>query len=136
MRTRAGLVGLAALALVAFSHVASAAPRDKVEVLAAATFDDPARQPEPVAGAFSMLERADRGIATKVRTRARAGNAHTLWYVIFNAPENCSGGACGDDDIFIDPSDHSAGFNAAQIAATRASVVWGSAGRWPTRPDG
>jgi hypothetical protein len=65
---------------------------------------------------------------TKVRTRARPGHAHTLWYVIFNAPENCSDGACGDDDIFIDPSDHSAGFNAAQIAATHASVVWGNAG--------
>jgi hypothetical protein len=43
-------------------------------------------------------------------------------------PENCSHGACGDDDVFIDPSDHTAGFNAAQIAATRASVVWAGAG--------
>ncbi len=64
--------------------------------------------------------------------------------------------ACGDDDIFIDPSNHSAGFNAPQIAATRASVVRGKrrsggrpgrtpeAGRgwapvscpWPRRPVG
>jgi hypothetical protein len=67
-----------------------------------------------------MLDRSDRGIATKLRTRARPGHAHTLWYVIFNSPENCSDAACGDDDILIDPSDHSAGFNAPQIAATRA----------------
>ena len=120
-RTRAGLVGLLAVALVASSQVASAAPKDKVEVLDGATLDDPSREPKPVPGAFSMLDRSDRGIATKLRTRARSGHAHTLWYVIFNSPENCSDAACGDDDIFIDPSDHSAGFNAPQIAATRAS---------------
>jgi hypothetical protein len=120
-RRGAALVGLIAVALIAGSQAASAAPKDKVDV-----FDEATR--EPVTGAFSMLDRTDRGITTKVRTRVRPGHAHTLWYVIFNAPENCSDGVCGDDDIFIDPSDHSAGFNAAQIAATRASVVWGSAG--------
>jgi hypothetical protein len=66
--------------------------------------------------------------STKLPTRARPGHAHTLWYVIFNSPENGSDAACGDDDIFIDPSNHSAGFNAPRIAATCASVVWGSAG--------
>ena len=30
--------------------------------------------------------------------------------------------------MFIDASDHTAGFNAAQIAATRVSVVWAGAG--------
>jgi hypothetical protein len=127
-RTRAGLVGLLVVALVASSQVTIAAPKDKVEVLDGATLDDPSREPEPVPGAFSMLDRSERGIATKLRTRALPGHAHTLWYVIFNSPENCSDAACGDDDIFIDPSDHSAGFNAPRIAATRASVVWGSAG--------
>lgn len=89
-----------------------------------------------------MLDRTDQRIATKVRTRARAGHAYTLWYVIFNAPESCSDGLCGDDDVFTDPSDHSAGPNAPQIAATRASVVWAGAndsirgelertGEWP-----
>jgi len=97
-------------------------------VLDGAALDDPSREPKPVPGAFSMLDRSDRGIATKLRTRARSGHAHTLWYVIFNSPENCSDAACHDDDIVIDPSGHSAGFNAPQIAATRASVVWGSAG--------
>jgi hypothetical protein len=32
----------------------------------------------------------------------------------------------GDDEIFIDPSNHSAGFNAAKVAATHASVVRGA----------
>jgi hypothetical protein len=113
------------LALVTFSQAASAAPKDKVDVLDGATLDDPSQEPEPIAGAFSMLDRTDQGITTKVRTRARPGHAHTLRSVIFNAPQRCSDGGCGDDDVFVDASDHSAGFNAAQIAATRASVVWG-----------
>jgi hypothetical protein len=45
--------------------------------------------------------------ATKLITRARSDHAHTLLHVIFNSPENRSDAACGDDDIFIDPSDHS-----------------------------
>jgi hypothetical protein len=49
-------------------------------VLDGAALDDPSREPKPVPGAFSMLDRSDRGIATKLRTRARSGHAHTLWY--------------------------------------------------------
>jgi hypothetical protein len=124
-RTRAGLVGLPRGGARRLIQVASAAPKDKVEVLDGAALDDPSREPEPVPGVFWMLDRSDRGIATKLPTRARSGHAHTLWYVIFNSPENCSDAACGDDDIFIDPSDHSAGVNAPQIAATRASVAPG-----------
>jgi hypothetical protein len=120
-RTRAGAIGLVTAALITWTQAASAAPKDKVDVLDEATR-------KPITPAFSMLGRAADGITTKVRTRAHPGHAHTLWYVIFNAPANCSGGACGDDDIFSDPSDHSAGFNAPQIAATRASLVWGNAG--------
>ena len=121
----AGLVGVVVVSLVALSPAASAAQRDKVDVLDGATSS---RELKPVTGAFSMLERTDRGITTKLRTRARPGHAYTLWYVIFNAPQNCSDGACADDDVFADPSDHSAGFNPAQIAATRVSVVWSGAG--------
>ena len=62
-----GLVGLLAVALVASSQVASAAPKDKIEVLDGATLDDLSREPEPVPGAFSMLDRSERGIATKLR---------------------------------------------------------------------
>ena len=63
------------------------------------TLDDPSREPKPVPGAFSMLDRAERASATKLRTRTRPGHAHTLWYVIFNSPENCSDAACDDDDL-------------------------------------
>ncbi len=62
----------------------------------------------------------------------RPGHAITLWFAIFNAPERCSDGVCGPDDVFADPADHSAGPNAAQIAATRASVVGRATARSPT----
>ena len=29
------------------------------------------------------------------------GHAVTAWFVVFNSPENCSSGECGEDDIFI-----------------------------------
>ena len=45
--------------------------------------------------------------------------------MIFNAPQRCSDGGCGDDAVFVD---RSAGLNAAQITATGASEVWGNAG--------
>ena len=32
-----------------------------------------------------------------------AGEAYTLWAVIFNAPEKCSDGVCDEDDVFVDP---------------------------------
>ena len=83
---------------------------------------------DPVKGASSTLVRHDRGIASRFRTRARPGHAYSRWYVIFNAPERCSDGICGDDDVFLDPGDRSAGFNVPQIAATRVSSVWASAG--------
>lgn len=120
-RTATGAFGMIAVAAIVWSQAASAAPKDKAAVLDAAT-------QEQVVSAFSMLDRTAAGIATKVRTRVGAGRAHTLWYVIFNAPEHCSDAVCGQDDIFVDPRDHAAGFNAAQIAATRASLVSGGTG--------
>jgi hypothetical protein len=30
------------------------------------------------------------------------GDAYTVWWVVFNAPESCSDGVCGEDDL-IDP---------------------------------
>jgi hypothetical protein len=115
------------VALVASSQVASAAPKDNVEVLDGATLNDPSREPEPVPGAFSMLDCSERGIDDQAaHTRARPGHGHTLWYVIFTSPENCSDAACGDDDIFIDPSNHSAG---VQRAADRRHSCLGGLGK-------
>jgi hypothetical protein len=79
---------------------------------------------EPVAAAFAKVDRTDEGVASKIRTLAAAEHAFTVWYVIFNDPEACNGGACGEDDIFSAPGV----FNTEQIAAARISVVWGGSG--------
>jgi hypothetical protein len=109
---------------------------DKVEVLDGAALADPSREPKPVPGAFSMLDRSDRGIATKLRTRARPGHAHTLWYVIFSSPENCSYAARGDDNILHRPERPR---RRVQRAADRrdAPPRWSGEApqRWPTRPE-
>jgi hypothetical protein len=56
------------VARVASSQVASTPPMDKAEVLDGAALDGPSREPKPVPGAFSMLDRSERGIATKLPT--------------------------------------------------------------------
>jgi len=96
---------------------AAGGPKDKAQIFDFTTGD-------PVGAAFSMLERTDEGVATKIRTRVEPGDAYTAWYVIFNAPENCNTGACGEDDLFN--SDGS--FNVEQIEAARIAVVWGTGG--------
>lgn len=71
----------------------------------------------------SVFERTDDGVKTEVFTRATPGNAYTLWYLVFNAPENCIDG-CGRHNIFTPEG----AFNEAQIEAARISVVWAGAG--------
>lgn len=51
-----------------------------------------------VEGASSKLVRTDSGISMNIRTsELDPGAVHTVWWVIFNNPENCVGG-CGPDD--------------------------------------
>ncbi|HSI94356.1 MAG TPA: hypothetical protein VK925_12710 [Jiangellaceae bacterium] len=107
---------VAALVL-ALPQVALAGPKDKQPVFDFETG-------EPVAGAFAQVDRTDDAVVSKVRTRVEPGHAVTLWYVIFNNPDACLGGACGEDDIFSAPGV----FNFEQIEAARISVVWGKAG--------
>lgn len=95
---------------------------------------------QPITGTFSMLDRSDEAIVSRIRTTAATpGHAVTLWYVIFNAPELCGDidpdtdelirRECGAADIFLDPAVGGAGgFNATQIEAARVSVVYGGDG--------
>lgn len=58
--------------------------------------------PAAVDGAFARLSRFDNGVTTVLSTsELTPGEVYTLWWVIFNEPENCTGGACDADDIFI-----------------------------------
>ena len=52
-----------------------------------------------VPGASSMLVRNDNGVTGTVHTDGlTAGNAYTMWFVVFNNPAACVGG-CGADDL-------------------------------------
>lgn len=119
---RAAALLFAVVAWLAAVPAAAAAPMDKSDLVDAETG-------EVVVGGFSLLEREDHGIATTIRTRDTAGHAYTLWYVIFNAPQHCSGGVCDENDIFdFHPENSFFPFNEPQIRATRVSLLWGKAG--------
>ena len=49
---------------------------------------------------FATAAVAQDGLAEKKRPRP---TALTLWGVLFNEPQNCSDGVCGEDDLFVDP---------------------------------
>ena len=55
-------------------------------------------------------------------THLMPGGAYTYWYVIFNNPELCSDGVCGEDDLFVDPETP----NVAQINAVGIAVLGGN----------
>lgn len=59
------------------------------------------------------LVRMDNGIYMNVKTNGlEPGHVVTMWYVVFNNPEYCSGGECGEDDVFNLNADGSFIFNA------------------------
>lgn len=110
-----------AMAVIAAVVLATAVPS------AAATPDKSPMQDfeteAPIGGAFSMLTRSGTGVTTKVRTHDHGKHAYTLWYVIFNQPENCSDGVCGENDIFIGGNPDN-GPDFGQIEDVRLSVVY------------
>ena len=87
-----------------------------------------------VDGADATLVRMEHGLSMVLNTvELTPGNAVTVWWVVFNAPEECSDGVCGEDDIFnLDedgelilnedgsPPMNMDGIGAAQISAMRA----------------
>ena len=83
----------------------SAASRDSVDVHMLPSF-------AVVPGSSSMLVRNDNGVTGTVHTDGlTAGNAYTMWFVVFNNPGACVGG-CGADDL--------------GRAGVQASVVFGT----------
>lgn len=75
------------------------------------------------AGGKSILTRTDTMVvATVEAANLVPGDAHTLWFVVFNEPANCSDGVCGEDDIFgPDGNLNEDGIVAAQIGIGNAS---------------
>lgn len=74
------------------------------------------------AGGKSILTRTDTMVvATVEAANLVPGDAHTLWFVVFNNPEECSD-PCGEDDIFLpDGNLNEEGIVAAQIAIGNAT---------------
>lgn len=65
-----------------------------------------------VEDAQAELVRMDNGIYMKANTNGlEPGHVVTMWYVVFNNPEMCSGGECGEDDVFNLNADGSFIFN-------------------------
>ena len=59
-----------------------------------------------VANSEAILDRLDYGLAIRVSTTDLIpNNASTLWWSIYNFPENCTDGACGTDDVLLTDAD-------------------------------
>jgi hypothetical protein len=57
-------------------------------------------QGELVPGASSTLLRTPAGITMSFKTsQLEEGHAYTIWWVVFNDPDECMGGGCGPDDV-------------------------------------
>lgn len=82
-----------------------------------------------VSGASSQLTRFPNGVTTTLNTSDLVpGDVYTVWWVIFNEPQNCSDGACNLDDLFYIEEDGSitldeVGNRAMNLDALEASVV-------------
>ncbi len=83
-------------------------------------------------GANATLMRMDSGVYMTIDTVGLTpGHAVTAWFVVFNKPDNCSGGECGEDDIFnldadgkfILPADGSPPMNMDGIESANISVL-------------
>ena len=87
----------------------------------------------PVEGAHSQLVRHEGGVSMTFRTTGLVrGDAYTVWWVIFNDPSQCSPPMCGEDDVFVDPSDPSQGIDPNGVGiwvGSAAGHVVGNSGR-------
>ena len=115
--------------LLALALVASSAAQEDMQTDTSTVhlFSDASE----IEGTWSSLTRYDNGVSMTLHTSGLTpGDVVTVWWVIFNAPENCSDGACGENDIFI-PDDagevivgeNGPEMNMPQIDAAQISVL-------------
>ncbi len=58
---------------------------------------------EPISKAFSKLLRTPRSVLSFIHARdLNPYTAYTMWMMVFNNPQYCSGGVCDENDIFND----------------------------------
>jgi hypothetical protein len=120
MKRRFGILGAAFLAIMLVASVAVAAGHlqlSMTDVQGTYWFAD-----DTDAGGKSILTRTDTMITSTVEgANLVPGNVHTIWFVVFNNPGACSGGECGEDDIFDGPDLNEEGIIAAQIVIGNAT---------------
>jgi hypothetical protein len=75
-----------------------------------------------VKGASTLVRNKNRVSATLQTSGLDAGAAYTVWWVIFNLPENCSD-PCNLDDIFVN-GDPEQGMNWLAIEEAQISLLW------------
>jgi hypothetical protein len=98
IRTSAALTITAVLFLTLGVGVASAAPADRSTQPVVQVWDG-----TPVG--TSSLVRTDTGISASFHSSGLpAGQAVTLWFVVFNTPGACTAPGCGLDDILFNPA--------------------------------
>lgn len=87
----------------------------------------------PVDEAWSTLTRYESGVVATFSTNELTPNdVVTMWWVVFNAPENCSD-ACGEDDLFrfddageLVVGENGAELNFEQIEAAEIALIGGT----------
>ncbi len=86
-----------------------------------------------VPGAEAMLTRMEHGVSMTLDTRGlEPGDVYTIWWVIFNLPENCSDDECGQNDVFMMDNENNfildgnnrRQLNRAGIDAAQISILW------------
>ncbi|GJM28004.1 MAG: hypothetical protein DHS20C17_06390 [Cyclobacteriaceae bacterium] len=53
-------------------------------------------------GKSLLLRKPGKGLAMVLKAKGEPLTANTAWWIIFNNPENCTDGICGDDPDFAD----------------------------------
>jgi hypothetical protein len=74
-----------------------------------------------VDGSLSKLVRTDRGVSMTIHTSDLDPGPHTNWWVIFNNPAACSGGVCGEDDVFVFDNGNLIGTPGVNLSILRAA---------------
>lgn len=83
-------------ALLTAYGVSAAKAGNAVSRAAVYTFDDPFGTPMGT----SLIVRQNDGVLALLRSAdLTPGEAVTMWWVLFNAPEHCTDHECGDDDL-------------------------------------
>jgi hypothetical protein len=117
-RAVAILVGVAAVVGIGVTATATSSAAPTRSTTPVFGFADPQT---PVG--TSSLKRTSDGVDMTFRTDDLAARETvTIWWVVFNRPDECSG-PCGDDDIFVG-GDPAGELNEAQIDAADIAVAY------------